>query len=441
MLTRSVRILILSCACLPLAAQTVMAAGYAIKEQSATAQGNAFAGATAGAEDISYMFFNPAGLTRHGGIQAQGVASYIMPKADPKNGSGTDALGANGLVGSDGGDAAQDALVASFYGSGQINDWIFVGLGVNAPFGLKTTYDEGWIGRYHGVSSSLKTLNINPNVAVEVNNWLSLGVGFQAQYADARLTQAIDTGTLAGLPDGGTAVQDSFGDVRGDDWGFGYTLGVLVEPMDGTRIGVGFRSKVEHTLDGDARFTLSAAGQGVSAMTSAFQRTGAEAKLTTPASLSAGIYQKLTDQIAVMGEFAWTDWSEFNELRIQFNNPAQADSVTTENWDDAYFAAVGATYMPTDAWTLRAGIAYDQSPVPGSTRTPRIPDGDRYWISVGASYQPLEWLALSAGYTHIFVEDTSVRLSGTGENLLRGSLDVDYENQIDIFVLSGRVSF
>ena len=441
MLTRSVRLLILSCACLPLAGQAAMAAGFALKEQSATAQGNAFAGATAGADDISYMFYNPAGLTRHDGIQAQGVASLIIPRADPKNANGSDALGANALVGSGGDDAAQDALVASFYGSAQVNDWIYVGLGVNSPFGLQTSYDEGWVGRYHGLTSSLKTLNFNPNVAVRVNKWLSLGAGFQAQYADARLTQAIDTGTLAGIPDGGTSVQDSFGDVRGDDWGFGYTLGVLLEPMDGTRIGVGFRSKIDHTLEGDAKFTLSAAGQGVSAMTSAFQNTGVEAKLTTPASLSAGIYQKVTNEIAVMGEFAWTDWSEFDQLRIQFDNPAQADSVTTENWDDTYFAAVGATYMPDDAWTLRAGLAYDQSPVPDSTRTPRIPDGDRYWISVGASYQPVDWLALSAGYTHIFVQDTAVRLSGTGENQLRGSLNVDYENAIDIIVLSGRISF
>ena len=38
------------------------AAGYALREQSTTAQGNAFAGATAGADDVSYMFFNPAAL-------------------------------------------------------------------------------------------------------------------------------------------------------------------------------------------------------------------------------------------------------------------------------------------------------------------------------------------------------------------------------------------
>ena len=42
-----------------------LASGFNLKEQSAAAQGNAFAGATAGAEDISYSFFNPAGLTRH----------------------------------------------------------------------------------------------------------------------------------------------------------------------------------------------------------------------------------------------------------------------------------------------------------------------------------------------------------------------------------------
>ena len=45
------------------------AAGFHLKEQSAAAAGNAVAGATAGAEDISYAFFNVAVLTRHKGTQ------------------------------------------------------------------------------------------------------------------------------------------------------------------------------------------------------------------------------------------------------------------------------------------------------------------------------------------------------------------------------------
>ena len=59
-----------------------LASGFNLKEQSAAAQGNAFAGATAGAEDISYSFFNPAGLTRHKGtkISVGGLRRVPVPK-------------------------------------------------------------------------------------------------------------------------------------------------------------------------------------------------------------------------------------------------------------------------------------------------------------------------------------------------------------------------
>ena len=50
-----------------LAVANAQAAGFHLREQSASAQGNAYAGATAGAENISYTYFNAAGLTQHQG--------------------------------------------------------------------------------------------------------------------------------------------------------------------------------------------------------------------------------------------------------------------------------------------------------------------------------------------------------------------------------------
>lgn len=440
MSSKTFRIVILTCLALPLTAQGAFAAGYALKEQSATAQGNAFAGATAGAEDISYMFFNPASLARHGGYQAETVASGIFAESDAGSASGVDLAG-NPISGTAGGDAAVDAVLPAFYASAQVTEQIFLGLGINAPFGLKTSYDEQWIGRYHALTSELATINLNPAIAYRINDWISVGAGLQAQYADARLTNAIDTGSLAGLPDGGTPAQDSFGEVEGDDWAFGYTLGLLIEPNDRTRVGVGFRSQIVHEIEGDADFNLSPAGQAIRASTGAFTDTDATADVTTPASISFGVYHEVTENLALMGEFSWTDWSTFKELRIQFDNPVQADSVTVEAWDDAVFGALGATYRINDALKVRGGLAFDESPVPDGTRTPRIPDGDRYWVSIGASYTPAPWLEVSAGYTHIFVEDSEVRLDGTGADARRGSLDVDYDNQIDIVVLSGRIRF
>jgi long-chain fatty acid transport protein len=433
--------------CLPLVVGSVflfgpekpaLAAGFALREQSATNLGNAFAGATAGAEDISFMFFNPASLARHSGNQVVAVGSYLIPRISFETAEARTALGTPITGGTGGGDATPDVFIPATYTLWDVHpDWK-VGMGLNVPFGLETKYDAAWAGRYHAVRSRLRTITATPTVAWRVTDFLSLGAGLQIKYADAILTNAIDfgtIGTLAGIPGAAPAQQDGFADLRADDVGVGYTLGVLVEPFPGTRIGVGYRSKVALDFTGDGRFDLDPAGIGatLSSATGAFTNTGLNVDVTTPESLSIGVYQDINEKWSVMGELAWTGWSRFNELRIRFDNPAQPDSVTEHDWRNTVFVAAGATFRPSDKWQLRAGIAFDQSPVPDRTRTPRIPDNDRFWVSFGAAYAPTANLEFSFGYTHIFVSDSTSRLEATAPgNFARGDFGGKSETSIDL---------
>jgi long-chain fatty acid transport protein len=155
--------------------------------------------------------------------------------------------------------------------------------------------------------------------------------------------------------------------------------------------------------------------------------------LTTPELLSVGVYQDINDKWSVMGEVAWTRWSRFKELRIRFDNPAQPDSVTEEDWRDTMFIAAGATFRPNRHWSLRAGVAFDQSPVPSRTRTPRIPDNDRVWVSVGLTYAPSPDLEFGFGYTHIFIDDSTSQLAATAPgNAARGEFSGSVESSIDL---------
>ncbi len=422
------------------------AAGFAIKEQSGTALGNAFAGATAGAEDLSYMFFNPAALAYQSGTQALGSASYIVPQAELKTGTGSTVLMTPIGGGLGGSDIAKDALVPTFYGMVEISEDLKVGLGINAPFGLVTNYNDNWIGRYHADKSKLKTFNFNPAVGYRVTDWLSVGAGLQAQYIDVKLSNAIDFGTigfLSSVPGSNPTNQDGRAILKASDWGFGYTLGVIVEPMEGSRIGVGYRSMVAHELDGVAKFDLGGPiGQAISGATGQFVNTGVQASVKLPETVSFGFHQDIGDNLSIMGEAAWANWSRFRELRIRFDNPVQDDNVTDESWNDQWFFAGGVTYRPSEDWTLRAGVAFDQSPIPDRTRTPRLPGEDRTWIAVGATFEPFENMKVDFGYTHIFVKDSTLNLttSGTG-NTFRGNLSGRYEGSIDIIAVQGRYVF
>jgi len=169
------------CAAAAYPASDASAAGFALKEQSAAALGNAFAGATAGAEDITYMFFNPAGLTRHEGHQAAVVLSYIIPKAETND--AVYVFGGSGVQ-----DGGESALVPAAYFMWSLSPDLKLGLGINAPFGLKTDYDPTWAGRAYAIESEVKTININPTVAYKLNEMVSIGAGLQIQYADVTLS-------------------------------------------------------------------------------------------------------------------------------------------------------------------------------------------------------------------------------------------------------------
>lgn len=441
-------------ACL-LATDPCLASGFAIREQSATALGNAYAGGAAAAEDPSYMFYNPAALARQDGNQILTVASYIRPVTNFDVKGATTAAGVPIGGGGGGSDVTDDHILPAIYAVVDLDkavdfvDNLRVGLAVTVPFGLETDYNNGWAGRYYALQSKLRSVNLSPTVAFDIVKGLSIGTGLQAQYLDAELSNAIDFGSIAAgnpalAPIAQPTRQDGKARAEGDDWGFGWTLGALYEPWTGTRFGVSFRSHIRHELDGDARFSLGpdGVGQAISGATGAFTSTGAKATLETPETFMFGGYHDIDDQWAVMANAAWTRWSRIKELRIRFDNPAQPDSVTESDWRDTWFVAVGATYRPTPSWAVRMGAALDQSPVPNRTRTPRVPDSDRYWLSLGASYKMSDAIDLNVGYAHIFSPDASVRLKAdeTG-NAARGNLSGDVEGSVDIVGLQFRWVF
>ncbi len=435
--------------------QQADAAGFAIREQSSLAQGNAFAGATAAGEDISYMFFNPAALARFDDYQAHSSLSYIIPESEFKDGEASTVQGVE-ITGTDNSDdIADDALVPALYLSAPLADGVQFGLGITAPFGLVTDNEDGWVGRYQALKSDLMTVDINPALAIKANSRLSFGVGLRFQYADLELSNAVDFGTIGSVvaaQTGNAALaaisqptqQDGKATVEVDDWGVGFNLGFLYEATEHTRFGVAYRSAIDHDANGDADFDLDTAGVGaaISGATGQFVDTGASLSVSTPASLSLGGYHEFSDKVAIMGEVAWTDWSSFEELRIEFDNPAQDDNVTEENWDDSFFVAAGISYKALDNLTFRGGVAYDETPIPDEFRTPRVAGNDRYWVSLGADYEPVSGISLSASFTHIFVDDGDIDLSASDEgSTFRGNLSGVYENQIDIITLSGTIHF
>ncbi len=397
------------------------AAGFALIEQSASGMGNAFAGGGAVAEDASTIFFNPAGMTYIEGTQAVGALHLIKPNVEFDNDGSL--AGTARPLGDEGPNAGDLAFVPNFYLMTALTPSINVGVGVNVPFGLKTEYDDEWLGRFQANKSELKTVNINPSIAFKVNDRVSLGFGVSAMRAEATLTRSVNFG-----PFGEGAVK-----VEGDDWGFGYNLGAIFQATADTRISVAYRSEVKQKLEGDAKFKLPTGLPG--AFAAAATNGDVSAKIDLPATFSVSAFSKLNSKWDLMGDITWTEWSNFEELRVVRDNGATL-TVTPENWYNTMRYSVGVNYHYNDVIKLRAGLAYDEEAIKDEFRTPRIPGNDRKWLSLGASYKMSPTSTFDIGYAHLFISDVKIDDDQTGAIPLgNGRVRGEYKGSVDILSL------
>jgi long-chain fatty acid transport protein len=421
------------------------ASGFSLNEMSAASVGNAHAGAAALAEDAGTIYYNAAGLARMSGKQFMVGGAVIRPSSEFINSGSTATAGAAQT----GGDAGGWALVPALYFAMDLAPRLRFGIGLQVPFGLSTKYDEGWIGRYQALTSELKTVNINPSLSYQLNDMVALGAGVSAQYVDVELSKALDFGTiclaaLGVIPCLGNGIlpltRDGKVTVKGDDWGFGFNLGVLLTPTDSTRIGIAYRSQIKHKVSGDATFDKPADVSALLALSPAasrpFTNTGASADLTLPESLSVGGYMDINPKWAIMGDVSWMRWNRFDELRIRFANGAP-DNVTPERWRNTVRYAAAVNYRYNDAWKLRVGVAFDPTPIRDEFRTARIPDADRTWLSFGAQFKPSPQDTWDLGYAHIFIEDAPINKTEAAAGTQSGS----YRNKVDILSLQYSRSF
>lgn len=403
------------------ASVTANAAGFALIEQSGSGMGNAFAGAAAVAEDASTIYFNPAGMTYVEGTQIVGTLHLIKTSGEFNDEGSSGGLGRP--RGGDGGNIGDISYVPNFYYKRDISDAVKFGLGVGAPFGLKTEYDKDWLGRFQGIKSELKTVNINPALAFKVNDQLSLGFGLSAMWIQADLTSAVNL-----VPVGGT---ESTLRVKGDSWGFGYNLGAIYQVTTDTRLGLAFRSKVDQNLKGDSDSPFT----GLDAIPNRRLNGNITAETTLPETLSLSSFTHLNDEWDLLSDVTWTRWSRFKELRILRDNGSTL-AVTPENWNNTMRYSLALNYKYNETLKLRAGVAYDEEAIDDEFRTVRIPGNDRKWLSLGAGWQATPNTKLDIAYAHLFISDPEVDDNQLA--IARGRVRGDYDTSVDI--LSVQVS-
>lgn len=380
-----------------------MAGGLGIATQNGSGTGNAFAGGAASAEDASTVWYNPAGMASLSGKTNFAIAGQVLkPSFKFENTRSTLPIGTG-----EGGDGGDWAFIPQAFFSTKINERWSVGAAFNTPFGLKTEYEAGWRGQSIALTSELKTYNFNLGAAYKLNDMVALGAGVNYQKIQLKFNSVIAIGFVEpNLSDNGT----------------GYNLGVLFQPTQQTRVGAHYRSAINYQATGTLTAPALLGGS-----------SSATAGLTTPDSFSLSVFHALSPRWDIMGDVTWTGWSHLKRLDVVRTDGARAGTTPvslTFNWKDTWRTSLGANYKPNDAWKIRFGVAFDETPTNDVDRTARLPDQDRKWVAIGAQVKVAKAGTLDFGYAHEFIKDASVRNTAAITGL---TLVGNFNNQVDIF--------
>lgn len=394
------------------------AAGFYIQEQSVKGLGTAFSSSATSLEDASTVYFNPAGMTKLNDVQINVGTHLLIPSADLNNTGSTFDFngpapgGVGPIVGNDGGNPYSATPVPNFFVTAPvIQDKLWAGFGISAPFGLANDYNDGWFGRYDSTKTELTTINVSPSLAIKATDWLSIGGGVDIQYAEAELKSAISN-----------IVSEGVSTLEGDDWSVGYNVGLQLAPLENTEIGIHYRSAMSHTLDG--RISV----QGLSAGN--FDVAGT-ADLNLPDIATFGIAQDISEHFRLFGQATWFGWNNFEDIHAK-NDAGGTISNTLQNYQTTWAFSVGGEYDVNEKWTLRAGYQHDSTPTTDEYRTSRTPDGDRNWFSAGATYNVMPNLDLDLAATYIDISEETINLS---RNSGLANITADTEGSVGIIAL------
>lgn len=426
LLTRAVRLATLAAVAAP---ASVFAGGFSLNEQSASAMGVANAGAAANPENATTVFFNPAGMSQLKGTNISFGAAVLDIDAKAKSASAVSQTG-QPVSGGRGGDIADPAVLPNFYVTHEINDSIDVGFGLHAPYGLAADYEDDFVGRFFADKTELTAISFTPAISVNGGNGLSMGLGLNVMYVEGKLTKFMDnSGTIATSPNGSVAPAQGYADIEGDDVAVTFQVGFLYELNDRTQFGLKAQTGTELELKGDAKFTNVAVttptgtptppGPGFAVPLNSTEP--ARVPLAIPESITAGIRHSLTDDVTVLAGATYSKWSRFESLDIYgrdsskpltSQSPGGAPGQLThvpEKWKNTWQFNLGGIWQATPEWALKAGYAWDESPV-DKIVTARIPSSDRHWLTLGAQWKEAQsgWTVDAAVGTLLFKDDPKV---------------------------------
>ncbi|NKN31772.1 OmpP1/FadL family transporter [Marichromatium bheemlicum] len=398
------------------------AAGFALPESSIAGLGTANA-MVANPDETGAFAYNPAAIAFHDQSSVAAGGLLISPTFSVRTGSGEhDSQGADWL-------ASPQLQIAA-----RVNERWSLGLGVTAPFGLETRWDDGTFPAVSGTrsvpvpppldpeiplgqptASKLEVIQIAPTVAYRVNDTLSVSAGLDLYWGKS------------------AKLNSTAGRLSGDGSGIGFNLSALYVQGPWS-LGASFHSASSVGLDGH----YVANSQTLVALGLAEPSQAAKIDFDLPWRVQLGVRYEVNPQLAVEFDWTRTGWTEFDTLEIKGRSSGDLIFSDTNGWTDTNAYRLGITYQLRPSTQLRLGYAFDETGQGDNHFSVRVPDNDRHLFSIGLAQTLAQGFSIEAGYMYVMAEDRNYRsdtpFTGQGVNGT-SALNGDYEMDAHLFGL------
>ena len=333
---------------------------------------------------MSAIAYNAAGITQLPGVQVMGGMGLIAPM-------GT--LSLDTTYGKQ--ETTTKPAVWAMphaYASWQLNDSLWLGLGVFSRFGLGNSYDQNWTGRYNLYSVNLQTISAVPTLAWKINDIFSVSAGLEIMNINLTTEQKYPSMMGGMIPENDIEVQ-------GSGWGVGGHFGLHARLNDEWSIGLAYKTQVTANVYGEAKYDRHLTG-----ITNKFDDCDAHGTVQLPDSLALGVAYKPLDNLSFEVGAVWTRWSTYNSLNIYMDNGS--NSISHKNWSDGWNFNASVEYKPLDWWSLRAGFWYETPVINEDHSDFMVPSNGRTALTLGTG---VEWndFTIDFAYCHMWINPTS----------------------------------
>ena len=438
------------------------AQAFGLNEIGTCALNRAFANTGAPCDDASIVYWNPGAIPKANGLSVLAGVAVIPLEGDFTQDTTFQTYETD----------IPTAVVPHVFATYRTNRLAY-GLGVYVPYGLTSQWRDDFPGRFTALKASLQTIYVQPNIAFQVTEGWSVGLGPVIGHSSVELIQSID---LSQQRTSASPTAPIFGQIgipkrtefaratlEGSAMAYGVNVGFHGRISNSWQVGGRFLSPLYFKYDdADATFeqrptglTLAAnnpipvpGGTPVDVLVGGqFTGSGAltaqkvKTRIMHPAQVQVGVGYTGFANTTINVDYAWVGWKAFKELPVDFQGSAP-DRLLFEDYNNTSSIRIGVDRRFTNGAALRAGFAAAAAAAPDVTVTPLLPEQDRTYWTIGGGYPITSRFTIDGAYMKIFTPGRRGRLderatrAQTAEQLNNGAYTLD----ANIFSLSLKAS-